>query len=110
VIAISKEVEINLKKHLDEKTSKIELINNGVNIKVFVDADRCKQEDFFSKEDKILVQVSSFIEPKDQFTLIKSIELLPNHIKLLLVGEGELKQKCELCTHVKLGFMMLISW
>lgn len=39
--------------------------------------------------------MSSFREQKDQPTLIKSLNFLPNNIKLLLVGDGHLKINCE---------------
>ena len=42
-------------------------------------------------DDKILIQVARFNKYKDHRTLIKSLKILPNNIKLILVGDGELK-------------------
>lgn len=90
IITISDEVDYNIKKHLDYSNSKFQLINNGINTNLYKTALPYNKNKFFSKNDSILIQVSSFREQKDQQTLIKSIKLLPKNIKLLLVGEGPL--------------------
>jgi len=95
LITIAEEVDLNLKKHVDFKTSKFQLIKNGVNIQSFFKALPYSKNDFFSKNDLILIQVSSFRYPKDQLTLIKSLLLLPTNIKLVLVGDGEDRNNCE---------------
>jgi len=94
IVTIAKEVDLNLKSHLSYKPSKFQLIKNGVAIKFFNEATPYLKTDFFDEEAKILIQVSSFTVQKDQFTLIKSLVQLPVNIKLLLVGEGELKDTC----------------
>ncbi|UMB60346.1 glycosyltransferase [Lutibacter sp. A80] len=114
IITISNDVELSLKKHLKTRKSKFIRIQNGVNFQKFSKVNAYKCSDFFSIEDKILIQVSSFTHQKDQVTLIKSLTALPEQVKLLLVGEGELKersevlvQKLKLTTRVKfLGIRM----
>lgn len=95
IITISPEVENKLKEHLKGKEKDIELIHNGVDIQKFATAKAYDKADFFDKDCFILIQVSSFREQKDQPTLIKSLNFLPNNIKLLLVGDGPLKAENE---------------
>lgn len=95
IITIASEVDKNIKAYLGFLSAKFYTINNGVDTDFIHKAKPYLKEDFFLKGDKILIQISSFREPKDQSTLIKSLTLLPEKIKLVLVGEGELKDTCE---------------
>ena len=90
IITIADEVDQNLKQHLGFNKARYKLINNGVNTKIYQNAQAYKKDVFFSENDIILIQVSSFRFPKDQLTLIHSLTKLPQHFKLLLVGEGPL--------------------
>lgn len=98
IISIAEEVDFNLKEYLRFSESRFELIQNGVNIKFFEYAKPYSKNDFFSKEDIIIIQVASFREQKDQLTLIKALKILPDNIKLLLVGEGDNRKNCEKIT------------
>ncbi len=49
----------------------------------------------FASQDILLIQVSRFSKQKDQETAIKALQYLPENIKLVLVGDGELKKNCE---------------
>lgn len=88
IITIAYEVDSNLKKHLGLSNKRIHLIPNGVDTALFSNALTYSKNDFFSKKDYLLIQVSSFREQKDQPTLIRALKILPNNYKLLLVGEG----------------------
>lgn len=91
ITAITEGVKIQLQKHLKNKNN-IVVINNGINIDDF----SCKiTSDFsyFSKNDFKLIQVSSFREQKDQATIIRSLKYLPENVKLLLVGDGDLLEE-----------------
>lgn len=90
-ICITHATQINLNKHLNQNKKTV-VINNGINITEYLKTD--PNINFFDKKDIILLQVSSFRKQKDQRTLIKSLKLLPNNYKLLLVGEGDLKKDC----------------
>lgn len=101
IVCISSEVESELKKNLTVNHSLFKLINNGVDIsKLFNEIKYNKQELElkFSESDKVLVQVSSFQYPKDQPTLIRAMKLLPDNVKLLLVGHGELMTQSKTLT------------
>lgn len=87
IVCITEGVKDNLQKHLNIKKD-ISVINNGIDIKKFNNADKNDSFDFFIKEDFKLIQVSSFRKQKDQATVIRSLTLLPEKVKLLLVGDG----------------------
>lgn len=48
----------------------------------------------FSKEDFVLVYPAEFSKRKNQAMLIRSMQLLPEHIKLILPGNGALLEEC----------------
>lgn len=98
IVTISDDVDKAIKKQLKFKDSKFKLIKNGINLKNIDHAAAYPATDFFEDGDsntKIVIQVSRFRKQKDQITLIKAITLLPENIKLLLVGQGELQSQCE---------------
>ncbi len=95
LISISEGVESSLKEHLRIPPAKFQIINNGVNIKSYSEATAYDKSIFFSQNDFILIQISSFSIQKDQQTVIRSLKLLPTNIKLLFVGDGPLKQENE---------------
>jgi glycosyltransferase involved in cell wall biosynthesis len=99
IITIADEVDQNLKEYLQINSSRFELINNGANTKLFYEAIPYPKNDFFTEADKIIIQVSSFRPAKDQITLIRALLYLPENIKLLLVGEGELINECKNLVH-----------
>jgi glycosyltransferase involved in cell wall biosynthesis len=77
------------------------LIENGVNINQIINevplsikalSELC-QSDLSDK--KIVLQVSSFHPPKDQMTVIKSLNLMDKNIVLILVGTGHMKAQIE---------------
>lgn len=88
IVCITEGVKNNLVKHLGNKKN-IEVINNGIDIKKFsCKINKNERFDFFTKDDFRLIQVSSFRIQKDHATLIRSLKLLPERVKLLLVGDG----------------------
>jgi glycosyltransferase involved in cell wall biosynthesis len=97
IVAITPKVLENLKKHLNFKDdSKFCVIQNGLNLSQIQSAQPYLKTDFFEDENaKIIIQVARFFEPKDHITLVKSMALLPENYKLLLVGDGILKVNSE---------------
>ncbi len=87
----------NLSKHLGSK-KKLSVINNGIVLDSF-NSEEVKRKaldyNFFTEDDFTLIQVSSFREQKDQKTLIRSLKILPSNVKLLLVGDGYLRNENE---------------
>lgn len=92
IICISLGVKLSLDKHLKIKEKSL-VINNGIKLLDFKENEKINKLIYFCKNDFVLIQVSSFRKPKDQPTVIKSLLLLPKHVKLLLVGDGELIYK-----------------
>jgi glycosyltransferase involved in cell wall biosynthesis len=102
IICISEEVYSVVKNHTALSNSKIEIIHNGVVLEKFKNSTAIDMHNFFVNADlniKILIQVASFMEPKDQKTLIKALDYLSDEIKLLLVGEGKLQKECKVLVH-----------
>lgn len=106
IVAISELVRSNLKKHLNFDDDHFCVIKNGVDLEKILLASPSTY-DFFENQpsnQKIIVQVSSFIYPKDQKTVIEALNYLPQNIKLILVGDGELRSDCEkLVENLNLG-------
>ncbi|REC49606.1 glycosyltransferase [Chryseobacterium pennipullorum] len=91
---ISKGTKDELLNHLN-KDLNVRKINNGIDLLRFKNVSAMDREQYidFEKDAKILIQVSSFREQKDQKTLITALINLPYPIKLLLVGDGPLKNE-----------------
>ena len=100
IITISNAVDINLKKHLGNHFNNFIKINNGIDLKIFNNAIAYSKEELeFNTNDKLILQVSSFTPQKDQETLIRVMQKLPNNCKLLLVGQGPLEEKLKTLTN-----------
>lgn len=93
IVAITDKVKENLNKWIGYEKKTI-IINNGINLEKIYNSS-IKRFEYFEKDDKILLMVSRFVKAKDHKTLIKSFKYLPENYKLLLVGEGELKNETE---------------
>jgi len=96
ISCISDSTLVNLTKHLKLSLPNMNVIYNGIHLNKFIKENlQFTNLDFFDKDSYVLIQVSSFREQKDQTTLIKSLQYLPQSIKLLLVGDGYLKVQNE---------------
>jgi len=98
IICISRGVKSELENIFKQSYNDLVLIENGIDIKKFQNASSLSKSNLhncISEQDKILVQVSKFRVEKDQITVIKCMKHLPENIKLLLVGEGQLKVLCQ---------------
>ncbi|WP_304343515.1 glycosyltransferase [Chryseobacterium koreense] len=97
IVSISKDVDTNIKDHLGQTfESKVSLIHNGVDLQTITSATAYHKSDLgFENPDILLLQVSSFRWQKDQATLIKALKSLPSDYKLLLAGDGPLREEME---------------
>ncbi len=94
LITISDSVDESLRSHLGNHSVEIVKINNGIDLKVMHDAVPYSKEELgYTSSEKLIIQVASFYPQKDQETLIRSMKLLSNDYKLLLVGQGPLEDK-----------------
>ncbi|WP_100010093.1 glycosyltransferase [Lentibacillus sediminis] len=101
VISISEKTQENLLTWLkipNNKTNKFIVIENGINVRRFFEATPYEKSEFngnLNKDNKLLCMVGRFGKQKDQSTIIKAMKKLPDDSHLILIGEGELKQKNE---------------
>jgi glycosyltransferase involved in cell wall biosynthesis len=101
IICITSEVEDYLIHKLKETKAKFEVIENGVDLSKIKEAKAYNITDLnlsLPNEVKLIIQVSSFQHPKDQMTVIKSLQNLPKNVHLLLAGQGPLMEQCKQLT------------
>ena len=97
-IAISNTVRTNMERHILNKDIDIKTIFNGVNLSTITEAMPYAKSEFGLQEnDKLILQVSAFRPQKNQQTVIRALETMPD-VHLLLVGDGEKRQECEALT------------
>lgn len=93
IVCISNEVKDVLKEKLSITEEKLILIQNGINIENINKSIGFKKSQFgFNNKDIVIAMVAGFRVQKDHETLLKAINKLPNHYKLILIGDGERKQ------------------
>ncbi len=98
IVAISDNVANALKNWIPDLTPKIKVINNGVNIEKFESAeayDATYLKDHFAiGNDTIkLMMASRFSDPKDQPTIIRALQHLPDHFHAFFAGDGDDMEK-----------------
>ncbi|HBK82358.1 MAG TPA: glycosyltransferase, partial [Flavobacterium sp.] len=89
--------EAILKAHTDLNNQRIIVIENGVDVQQIMEAvsmDKTSIDKKISVTDTLILMVAGFKIPKDQETLIKAMVLLPQNVKLILAGDGPMKEKC----------------
>lgn len=77
---------------------KLIIINNGVDIQKFAQASAIQRHEInplLKDDDFLLIQVSSFRKQKDQKTLLRALLKLPENVRLLLAGDGLLRDEHE---------------
>jgi glycosyltransferase involved in cell wall biosynthesis len=94
IVSITKEVDTIMKAHLLLSEDKFKIINNGIDLSCFVNFTNMKKCPM-DKLKIIIIQVSAFRGQKDQATVIRALQYIPQNVKLLLVGDGENRSKCE---------------
>ena len=95
IVLISEEVKEALSEHLRLPPGKYTVIKNGIDLSAFENSEGNLNEFSDGPNDRIMVQVSRFYYPKDQKTVIRSLQHLPEYYKLVLVGDGDKKPECE---------------
>ncbi|HOZ84609.1 MAG TPA: glycosyltransferase [Niabella sp.] len=98
LICISEDIETIYRSYLKFPDGYYKRILNGVdldNISNAISYPRSNLWENLSETDRLMIQVSSFRAQKDQPTLIRVMQLLPEKFKLILVGDGPLRADCE---------------
>lgn len=98
VICISKKAEDNLRSFIQDQSTKILTINNGVDVDKYVGAKPSPELEQLAPESRKLIMVAGFRPQKDQDTLIRALSLLPDKFHLFLVGDGVRRPELEALT------------
>lgn len=88
IICISKQAETNLRNYLNDDSSKIITIYNGIDVSRYSIGSNNTIIDNHKKE-YVITMVAAFRQQKDQSTLIRAMSLLPDYFHLQLVGGGD---------------------
>ncbi|WP_396168119.1 glycosyltransferase [Flavobacterium sp.] len=94
IVCITKEVLHVLLNHTQFNSNRFIIIKNGVDVSRIFDSKKLSINEIDRQHkigDKYVIQVSSFHEPKDHWTLLQSLKFLPTNIKLVMVGVGNLQ-------------------
>lgn len=95
IIAISNATANNLSSYIKRK-SNIVTIPNGISLDTYYGASPISRKQLgLGESDFIITMVGAFREQKDQDTIIRSLKLLPERVKLVLVGDGVRRKECE---------------
>lgn len=100
IVSISPETQEELINWLSPKTTeKFITIENGIDIDRYKNAKPYNKSKLIrarSNNVKIVCMVGRFSQQKDQSTIIRALQYLPKNVHLILVGDGELKEKNQL--------------
>jgi len=102
IICITESIMLIMQKHTGFEYNTFNVIENGVNLDLVESSlpyDKREISPGIDSTDFLLIQVAGFREQKDQNTLIKSLLYIPNDVKLILVGDGVLRQSSEALVH-----------
>ncbi len=98
VICISDSTEQNLRDFIKEGSDKICTILNGIDVKRYSQAVSIDKSTITNHpERKVIAMVAGFRYQKDQETLIRAFNNLPEDYELWLIGDGERRSIIEQC-------------
>lgn len=98
VICISDSTEQNLREFIKDNSDKICTISNGINVTSYSHAVSVDKSSISKHpERKVVAMVAGFRYQKDQETLIRAFNYLPEDYELWLVGDGERRSMIEQC-------------
>ena len=98
VICISDSTEQNLRDFIRDGSDKICTVLNGINIKRYSHAIPVDKSTISNHpERKVIAMVAGFRYQKDQETLIRAFNSLPDTYELWLIGDGERRSIIEQC-------------
>lgn len=88
VICISQKAEDNLREFIVSSKADICTINNGVDVARYANATATDELEQIASDSRKIIMVAGFRWEKDQDTLIKALNKLPQGFHLFLVGDG----------------------
>lgn len=94
VICVSQSVKDSLELWIG-KSKNIEVIENGININDYLEGKNISKELFplLEENSKIICMIARFTPPKDHITFVNALKELPNNIKGIFIGVGELEEQ-----------------
>ncbi|TPG44670.1 glycosyltransferase [Flavobacterium pectinovorum] len=98
IICITDDVYKIIQRHTKLPKNKFKVIENGINLKIIDNAEpylKNEISELLNEEDILLIHVARFSIHKDPETVVRAMQLLPINIKLIFVGDGNLRGKCE---------------
>lgn len=96
IICVSEPSIANLQAYLGNKSDKMCVISNGIDIQRFTNATASLEYNHKTLgAEHIIINVAGFRAQKDQATLIRALHLLPRTYHLLLVGDGVYLSECK---------------
>ena len=98
VICVGEKVKENLTTRLCKNinSTNIAVVPNGIDLKCFTDVVPDTLLYSSKKEDEyIIIMVAAFRKQKDQPTLLRAVQYLPDNYTLWLAGDGEQKKECK---------------
>lgn len=100
IICITTEVREVLVEKLEIPKSKLQVIENGINLNLINKAVPHSRSDFGYNNDEILiVMTAAFRDQKDHKTLLRALKLLPSNYHLIFIGNGTNRSNIE--TYIK---------
>ena len=94
VICVGEKVKENLTTRLCKNinSTNIAVVPNGVDLKRFTDSVLYSSK---KENEHIIIMVAAFRKQKDQPTLLRAMQYLPDNYMLWLAGDGEQKKECK---------------
>jgi glycosyltransferase involved in cell wall biosynthesis len=95
VVCISAKAEENLRAHIGSQSPRILTINNGVPLAAYENAEPSTALEKIAPGSKKLIMVAGFRWEKDQDTVIRAMNCLPDNFHLFFAGDGIRRAECE---------------
>ena len=95
IICISDKTEKNLRDSLDNFNPATETIFNGIDVAKYVNANAGGIDKIKDNCEFAIIQVAGFRYQKDQKTVIRALQILPESVHLYFAGDGELIDECQ---------------
>lgn len=98
IFTVSEAANTTLQEWLPELKDRIVTLENGIRYKEYAKANPIDLDNLISvvpKNRKLIVSVANFRPQKDQPTIIRALEKLPDHIHAIFIGDGETRKDCE---------------
>ena len=92
IIAITADTKKNLVNYLPELSTKVTVIENGIDIQHYAEANSIERKELLptmTQDEKLVLMVAGMREQKDHETLIRASKLLPADYRVVFVGAGE---------------------